>query len=348
MLRWISLAVIFLIAIAIALGLYSYRYVTEIRTTLTEPIEVLIKSGDSMSSVAERLHQAGVIENPRAFEWLARYKEQDNKLQAGEYRFEGNIVLTEVLEKLVKGSVITYELQLAEGQRLESYLSMLRANEALVNDLEGVTPDNVLEKLEIRFPAIHGEGLFYPETYQFRRGEAASTILVRAFDLMHHELNMAWMSASEDIHVDSKYELLVVASMVERESHNSGDRRRIAGVIHRRLGLGMRLQIDPTVIYALGAEFEGRLLRRHLRLDHPHNTYRIKGLPPTPICSTSREALRAASNPAPGKELYFVSRGDGSSQFSETLAEHNEAVARYINNRELSKPSEVIPKETGI
>lgn len=341
MLRWISLVAILSLGIAIAVVVYGYQYVTSSRHTLEEPIDVLIQHGDTLTTVAERLQRIKVIESAQAFEWFARYREQGEDIQAGEYRFEGDIVFTEVLDKLVRGSVITYELQFPPGQRLERYMSLLRANEILVDDLADVTPNNIVEKLEIRFDATHGEGLFYPETYQFRRGEAASTILVRAFDLLHHELNMAWMSASSDIEVDSKYELLIIASMIERESHNSRDRNRISGVIHRRLGLDMRLQIDPTVIYALGDDFRGRLYRRDLRIDHPYNTYRHKGLPPSPICSVSREALRAASNPTAGKELYFVSRGDGSSEFSETLTEHNQAVAKFIHNRSRSNGSSV-------
>ena len=331
--RWIVLAAALLILAASGAAIYGYRYANVVSHTLTEPVDILIQHGDTLETVANELEETGVIKRAWPFAWLARYLEKGEKIKAGEYRFEGEVSLTGVLDKLVEGSVITYAVQLREGARLEEYLVLLRDTEKLVNDLDGVTPTNVVDQLQLRTRATHGEGLFYPDTYQYRRGEAASSVLERAFDLMNQELSLAWFSASDDIQVATKYELLIVASLVERESHIQADRVRVSGVIHRRLALDMYLQIDPTVIYALGEDFRGRLRRRDLRMDSPYNTYRVKGLPPNPICAASREAIRAAANPAPGKELYFVSRGDGTSQFSETLSEHNQAVARYIRNR---------------
>lgn len=331
--RWLLLAATILILIAGGTALYSYRYVTDSSRLDIEPVEILIQHGDSLPVIANELRQSGVIERTLPFIWLARYQEKDGKIKAGEYHFEGNVSLIEILDKLVEGSVVTYEVQLREGARLEEYLVLLRNTEKLVNDLSDVTPANILDRLQLRTVAKYGEGLFYPDTYQYRRGESASSVLIQAFDLMNHELSLAWFSRSDSVEVDSKYELLIVASMVERESHIQADRERVSGVIHRRLALDMFLQIDPTVIYALGEDFRGRLWRKDLRIDSPYNTYRVKGLPPSPICASSREAIRAAANPAPGKELFFVSRGDGTSQFSETLEEHNRAVARYIRNR---------------
>ena len=331
--RWLLLAAAILVLLAAGAAFYSYRYVHDTSSSLAEPVDILIQHGDSLAVVSDKLQQAGVIEHALPFKWLARYEEKDDKLKAGEYRFEGDLSLVGILEKLVEGSVVTYEVQLREGARLEEFLVLLRNTEKLVNDLSDVTPQNVLERLQLRTTATHGEGLFYPDTYQYRRGESASSVLKQAFDLMNQELSLAWFSRSEDIRVDTKYELLIVASMIERESHVQADRVRVSGVIHRRLEKGMYLQIDPTVIYAVGEDFRGRLRSRDLRIDSPYNTYRVKGLPPSPICASSRESIRAAANPAPGKELFFVSRGDGTSQFSETLSEHNQAVARYILNR---------------
>ncbi len=331
--RWLVLTAVILVLIVAGAVFYSHRYVNDASRSLDQPIDILIQHGDSLAVVADKLEQSGVIEHALPFKWLARYEEKDGKLRAGEYRFEGDVSLVGVLQKLVDGSVVTYEVQLREGARLEEYLVLLRSTEKLVNDLSGVTPANILERLQLRSSATHGEGLFYPDTYQYRRGESASSVLKQAFDLMNHELSLAWFSRSDDIYVDTKYEMLIVASMIERESHIADDRSRVSGVIHRRLKKDMYLQIDPTVIYAVGEDFRGRLRTKDLRIDSPYNTYRVKGLPPSPICASSREAIRAAANPAPGKELFFVSRGDGTSQFSETLSEHNQAVARYILNR---------------
>lgn len=331
--RWLVLTAALLILIAGGAALYSYKYVNDVSHSLDQPVDILIQHGDSLAVVANKLEESGVIKHALPFEWLARYEEKGEKIKAGEYRFEGNVSLKGILAKLVEGSVVTYEVQLREGARLEEYLVLLRDTEKLVNDLSDVTPANILDRLQLRSLAKHGEGLFYPDTYQYRRGESASSVLKQAFDLMNQELSLAWFSKSDDVHVDTKYELLIVASMIERESHIEEDRFRVSGVIHRRLALDMYLQIDPTVIYALGENFRGRLWRKDLRIDSPYNTYRVKGLPPSPICASSREAIRAAANPAPGKELFFVSKGDGTSQFSETLDEHNRAVARYIRNR---------------
>lgn len=331
--RWFVLAAALLILIAGGVALYGYKYINDATRLSISPVEILIQHGDSLPVVANELKQSGVIERTWPFIWLAKFQDKDGKIKAGEYHFEGNASLIGILDKLVQGSVVTYEVQLREGARLEEYLVLLRNTEKLVNDLSDVTPVNILERLELRTLATHGEGLFYPDTYQYRRGESASSVLRQAFELMNQELSRAWFSVSDDVHVDSKYELLIVASMIERESHIEADRVRVSGVIHRRLALDMYLQIDPTIIYALGEDFRGRLRSRDLRMDSPYNTYRVKGLPPSPICAASGEAIRAAANPAPGKELFFVSRGDGTSQFSETLSEHNQAVARYILNR---------------
>lgn len=330
--RWFVLAAAILVLIAVGIVVYSYKYVHDASRVLDQPVDILVQHGDSVATVAGKLEQAGVIDRAQAFEWLARFEERDEAIKAGEYRFEGTLSLMNILDKLVAGSVITYEVQLREGARLEEFLVLLRNTEKLVNDLQDVTPENILERLQLRTSATFGEGLFYPDTYQYRRGESASSVLKQAFDLMNQELSRAWFAASDDVHVDSKYELLIVASMVERESHVAADRVRVSGVIHRRLALNMYLQIDPTIIYALGENFRGRLRSRDLRMDSPYNTYRVKGLPPSPICASSREAIRAAANPAPGRELFFVSKGDGTSHFSETLSEHNRAVARYILN----------------
>ena len=331
--RWLAITAALLVLVAIGAAIYVYRYVNDVVLTLDEPIDFLIQHGDSLTVVANELEQSGVITRALPFELLARYQEKAERIKAGEYRFEGDITLIDVLDTLVEGSVVTYEVQLREGARLEEYLVLLRRTEKLVNDLNDVTPLNIVEKLDLQSRAKHGEGLFYPETYQYRRGESASSVLRQAFDLMNHELSLAWFDVSDNIEVASKYELLIVASMIERESHVVADRFKVSGVIHRRLAKNMYLQIDPTIIYALGEDFRGRLWRRDLRIDSPYNTYRVKGLPPTPICAPDKGSLRAAANPTPGDELYFVARGDGTTQFSATLREHNEAVARYIRNR---------------
>ncbi|MYD43950.1 MAG: endolytic transglycosylase MltG [Gammaproteobacteria bacterium] len=331
--RWLLFAVTLLLVAALSWGFYGWRSLINASQSVTTPAYVLVEHGDSLATVARKLEQVGVIDKSWLFEWFTRFEEADDKIQAGEYEFEGEVTLSSILLKLTQGSVVTYDVQLAEGARLERFLALLTSNEKLVNDLPGVTPANIVQRLRLPVTATHGEGLFFPDTYSFRRGEPASSVLRQAFALMEEKLDDAWASATDNIHVTSKYELLIVASMVERESHVASDRARISGVIHRRLGLDMYLQIDPTVIYAVGDKFRGRLTWADLRIDSLYNTYKVKGLPPSPICAPSAESLFAAAQPTAGKELYFVSRGDGTSEFSETLQDHNRAVARYINNR---------------
>ena len=332
--RWFILAAtVVLTVVTTVVLLYGFRHLTVVSHSLAEPVEIVVEHGDTLTAVAYKLESTGVVQNGKIFEWYTRYNENGDQIKAGEYRFEESVSVATVLEQLLQGSVITYSLQLREGARFDEYLDLLKSNPKLVNDLEDISAENVVERLQLATIALHGEGLFFPETYQYRRGEAASSVLRQAYYLMEQELDHAWQRSSAEVNVNSKYELLIVASMVEKESHVGEDRSRISGVIHRRLGLDMYLQIDPTVIYALGDEFDGRLSRRDLRIDHSHNTYRTKGLPPTPICAPSREALSAAARPTPGNDLYFVSRGDGSSEFSATLTEHNRAVARYRRKR---------------
>jgi UPF0755 protein len=182
-------------------------------------------------------------------------------------------------------------------------------------------------------PECAAEGRFLPETYFFVRGSSDLALLQRAHDALQEALSAAWSDRAEDLPLDSPYELLIMASLIERETGQAGERSRIAGVFVRRLEKGMRLQTDPTVMYGLGDDFQGRLRRVHLRTDHPWNTYTRHGLPLTPIALPGRASLEAAARPADGTALYFVSRGDGSHQFSDTLSEHNAAVDRYIRGR---------------
>ena len=175
----------------------------------------------------------------------------------------------------------------------------------------------------------NAEGWFFPDTYRYRRGEKSSVILRRSYERMKQELNLAWNNRHANLPYRSDYELLIMASIVEKESSRFEDRLRVAGVLIRRLQQGMRLQVDPTVIYGLGDDFGGNLTRKHLRMPSPYNTYLDYGLPPTPICSPSKDSLLAAAHPADGDELYFVARGDGSTHFSSTLQEHQRAVRKY-------------------
>ena len=233
----------------------------------------------------------------------------------------------DLLALLVSGKSVGYSLTLVEGWNIRQVRAAVAGHEALKQTLEGVDDVQLMELLGL--PGEHPEGRFFPDTYRFTRGMRDLDFLRRAQRKMDRELAAAWAEKSEDAPLKSPYEALILASIVEKETGQADERPRIAGVFARRLRKGMKLQTDPTVIYGMGERFDGNIRRRDLREDTPYNTYVHAGLPPTPIAMPGREALLAAVNPAPGKAIYFVAKGDGSHAFSATLAEHNAAVRKY-------------------
>ena len=191
--------------------------------------------------------------------------------------------------------------------------------------------DNLL--VQLGYPKQHPEGLFFPDTYHFPRATTDKEFLQRAYQRLQTVLEEEWQQRAENLPYQSAYEALIMASIIEKETGLASERETIAGVFVRRLNKKMKLQTDPTVIYAMGQQFDGNIRKKDLSIDSPYNTYRYKGLPPTPIALAGREAIYAALQPQDGKALYFVAKGDGSHYFSETLAEHNSAVAKYQLNR---------------
>jgi UPF0755 protein len=209
-------------------------------------------------------------------------------------------------------------------------VAALAADPVLERHLEGVDVHTLLEVLGL--PAGHAEGMFFPDTYRFVRGDSDADILRRAYARMENVLRQAWAERREGLPYETPYEALIIASLIEKETGLESDRSAISQVFVRRLELGMRLQTDPSVIYGVGDTFDGALRRTHLREDTPYNTYRHHGLPPTPIALPGARSIAAALHPAEGEYLYFVSRGDGTSKFSYTLEEHNDAVYRYLRS----------------
>ncbi len=249
------------------------------------------------------------------------------RLQVGEYLIKTGTTPSQLLQQLQQGRVIQHEFRIAEGATVAHTLAQLRAEVRLSHQLQATGPQELCAELEVQ--ETFCEGWFFPDTYNFRKGSTDAEILQRAHAAMKEQLAAAWSRRHGDLPLSSDTDLLVLASIIEKESALAGDRETISQVFHNRLRKGMRLQTDPTVIYGIGAAFDGNLTRKHLRTDTAFNTYTRHGLPPTPIALPSRESLLAAARPSQGNFLYFVSRGDGTSQFSETLAEHNAAVRRY-------------------
>jgi len=229
-----------------------------------------------------------------------------------------------LLVKLVSGQVYLHQLTIVEGWRFIDLLATLRAHPAIVAG----TSSAAEIMAELGEPGVHPEGQFFPDTYRFPRGTLELDVLRTAHQTLRERLDRAWQNRSQT-ELQTPYEALILASIIEKETALASERRLISGVFHQRLARGMRLQTDPTVIYGLGAQFDGDLRKRDLLADGPYNTYTREGLPPTPIAMPGADALTAALNPAPGKALYFVARGDGTTYFSATLAEHERAVTKY-------------------
>ena len=306
-------------------GLY-LKHWAALPLPITEDTVFIVKPGASFAQVASTLAALGVVE-PWRFSLLARQRDAQASAQSGEYRVVPGATAEDLLHKLTTGDVVQHHYRIVEGTTVRELLLHLAQDDRLLFDLADATPEDILARVGL--PERHAEGLFFPDTYQFIRGYAASALLRRAYAKMDAELAAAWRERNPTVPYASSYEALIMASIVEKETGAAADRVRVAGVFTRRLAQRMRLQSDPTVIYGLGSAFHGDLTRAHLKADGPYNTYTRASLPPTPIALPGRASIEAALHPAEGDALYFVSRGDGTSQFSATLAEHNAAVRRY-------------------
>lgn len=294
---------------------------------LDGPLRLQVERGQGLNAVAARLAGEGVLEHPRLFTFYARLSGDAGRIQAGEYELTPGASPRDLLRQLVDGRVVQYSLTVVEGWSFRDLLAAVREHEALEHQLEGLEAGAILERIGAE--AEHPEGLFFPDTYHFPRGETDTAFLRRAYRTMQDHLERTWADRAEDLPLDDPYQALILASIVEKETSLDAEKPKVAGVFVRRLERGMRLQTDPTVIYGMGTDFDGDIRFRDLRRDTPYNTYTRHGLPPTPIALPGEASLRAAVRPEPGDALYFVSRGDGSHHFSATLEEHNAAVRRY-------------------
>lgn len=318
---------------AIGALLFAWQVYRFLETPVSVPDEgrvFEIPPGSPFVAVSGSLAEQGIIEHPRLFTLYARMKGQGNAIHAGEYRLEAGSTPHDLLEKFVAGNVLLHSFTIVEGWTFRELLTNLSRHEAVEQTLEHEDWPRLMEILGS--DAERPEGLFLPETYRFPRGMKDVDLLRRAHALMQETLEKEWRSRAPDLPLDTKYEALILASIVEKETARADERARIAGVFVRRLEKGMRLQTDPTVIYGIGENFDGNLTRADLRTDTPYNTYTRSRLPPTPIAMPGRAAIHAALNPAPGDELYFVAtgRGDGSHTFSATKEEHDAAVLEYL------------------
>jgi UPF0755 protein len=290
-------------------------------------IDLSIEPGTLPRGVAQAVTDAGVAVNPDLLYGWFRLSGQARQIKAGSYELEAGITPRRLLRKLARGEESLRAVTLVEGWNIRQLRAALAREEGLRQEA-GKLDDTALMALLGR-PGQHPEGRFFPDTYTYARGSTDTALLRRAMRAMDKRLEAAWAQRSPQAAVKSPEEALILASIVEKETGRGADRPLISSVFNNRLRIGMALQTDPTVIYGMGEAFKGNLRKVDLQTDTPWNTYTRAGLPPTPIAMPGKAALLAAVQPAQSKALYFVARGDGSSQFSETLDEHNRAVNKF-------------------
>ncbi|GAA6141057.1 endolytic transglycosylase MltG [Hydrogenophaga sp. 5NK40-0174] len=294
--------------------------------------ELTVVPGMSAKAVASAAVSSGVqTRSDFLYAWF-RLSGKGRDIKAGTYALERGLTPKSLLDKLVRGDQILQSVTLVEGWNVRDVLRAIGEHPDLEQDIEGLTPVQIMAKIDRE--GVHPEGRFFPETYHVPKHAKASDVLRQAARMMDEKLDEAWGMRAEGTPLKSKDELLILASIIEKETGAPADRPMIGGVFANRLRIGMRLQTDPTVIYGLGEQFDGNLRRRDLESDTPYNTYTRAGLPPTPISMPGWASLEAAVRPASTKALYFVAKGDGSSHFSNSLGEHNAAVRRYILKRQ--------------
>jgi UPF0755 protein len=292
-------------------------------------VELVIPYGTSAKGIASQLQRAGLDIDQTTFLLHARWLGVHRKLQAGVYLAEPGITQRQMIMRLSRQDPTQTELRVLEGWTFAQTLSAIARNPHVESDIAVVRTGRDLA-VSLGVPAEHPEGWIYPESYVVPKGYSGKALLERAVRLQKAALEAAWQSRDTKVPYRDPYQALIVASIVEKETQFPGDRERVAAVFANRLNLGMPLQADPTVIYGMGSRFQGKITKKDLRRDTPFNTYTRKTLPPTPISNPGRAALKAVMSPANTQDIFFVARGDGSSQFSENLREHNQAVNQFI------------------
>lgn len=299
---------------------------------------VEIKPGATAGKVAQTLHQAGLLDSPKWFVWYLRYHDKHAQIKTGEMRIDPMWTVAELTEALIRGETVKYPATLIAGQTFLQTLQQLQAlpklkltlDEKDLPELYAVFNLQPIATLDAkRYPYAGLEGRFLPETYLYESGDRDVDILLRAHKALQNKIDQAWSEREAGLPYKTSYEALIMASLVEKETAVPSERSLIAGVFTNRLKKRMRLQTDPTVIYGIGSGYDGNIRKRDLLTTTPYNTYRINGMPPTPIALPSAEALDAVLHPAKTNALYFVSKGNGEHYFSTTLIEHNRAVRKY-------------------
>lgn len=289
--------------------------------------EIIIQPKSGLRSIANQLVEQGVIGEPWGFILLAKLLSKEQFLQAGSYTLNKNINPYQLLLSLNHGKATQGSVTFIEGRTFSQMRDKLAKNDAVKQTITNLSDAEVMQKMGAKYKV--SEGLFFPDTYYFDRNTSDIILLQRSYDAMQRKLAKAWEYRAANLPYKNSYQALIMASIIEKETGKSAERPMIAGVFINRLRIGMRLQTDPTVIYGMGAQYDGNIRKKDLIKDTPYNTYTRDGLPPSPIAMPGLASIEAALHPAGTKALYFVGKGDGSHAFSNNLEEHNRAVNRY-------------------
>lgn len=325
---YMTVLVVALIAVS---ALFYLHFWGETPLPVEAPTVIEVEPGSSVYRLSQQLEEKSLIHSAFVFRVYGRLRRLNGVIHSGEYELNPGMTPADLYRNLANGVVLQYTVTLVDGQTVDSFQKALQQAPKLVYTLDKVSLADEAKKWGDSRPGL--EGLFYPDTYVFRRGDTDVSVLERAYKRMQEQLEDAWTHRALDLPYKTSYEALIMASIVEKETGVAGERPLIAGVFINRLRQGMRLQTDPTVIYGMGERYKGNITKADLLAYTPYNTYVIDGLPPTPIANPGRAAIEAALHPASTKALYFVAKGDGSHHFSNTLDEHEKAVQEYQMKR---------------
>ncbi len=325
--RFIKKLILFAILFSIAATVWFFYWAGQPLTSDGDPIEFAITPGSGVGAASQQIARAGVPVNPYAFSMLARVTRSDAKIKAGTYELKPGTSPRALIAQLVRGEFAQESLTIIEGWTFKQMRAAVAASKSLKHDTGDMSDQELMAKISPDYK--NPEGLFFPDTYLFAKGASDLKIYQQAHALLMTRLAAAWAKRDASLPYKTPYEALIMASIVEKETGQKSERAMIAGVFVNRLRQGMMLQTDPTVIYGMGASYAGNIRKKDLETDTPYNTYVRAGLPPTPISLPGVQSLEAALGPAKTEALYFVSRGDGSSKFSDNLPDHNKAVNQY-------------------
>jgi UPF0755 protein len=321
--RWLFLSLLVTAAMA---GWLAYYAVSSLKLQPNSQ-EITIQPKSGLKSIANQLVQQGVLTEPWRFIIIAKALHKESYLQAGDYTLNRNVTPYQLLLSLNHGKATQGSVTFIEGRTFAQMRNKLEKNDAVKQTITVLSESEILRKIGSEYTVA--EGLFFPDTYYFDRNTADTVMLQRSYDAMKSKLNDAWNKRAPGLPYKNSYQALIMASIVEKETGKASERPMIAGVFINRMRIGMRLQTDPTVIYGMGAQYNGNIRKKDLIADTPYNTYTRNGLPPTPIAMPGLASIEAALHPTNTKALYFVGKGDGSHAFSNSLEEHNRAVVKY-------------------